>query len=61
MDERTRSRVLRHEYEPPRIVATYSKDDLAEAIRPHGQVAGYQDPGCGGGCGCGCGCGTVIP
>lgn len=40
-------------YVAPRVVATYSREDLAEAIRPHGQVAGYQQPGCGGGCGCG--------
>ena len=41
-------------YVPPKVLATYSKEELAETIKPHGTVPGYNDPGCGGGCGCGC-------
>jgi hypothetical protein len=47
---------MRRVYEPPKVLATYSKEELALAIRPHGSTAGYSN-GCGGGCGCGCGCG----
>ena len=42
----------RRVYEPPKVLATYSKEELALAIRPHGSTAGYSF-GCGGGCGCG--------
>jgi len=43
-------------YAAPRVLASYSKEELADVIRPHGPVPDYSDPGCGGGCGCGCGC-----
>jgi hypothetical protein len=47
---------MKKDYEPPKVLATYSKEQLAEAIRPHGPTGAYgEDPGCGGG-GCGCGC-----
>ncbi len=46
-------RRVRKPYVPPRVLATYSKEDLAEAIKPHGPAASYEDSGCGGGCGCG--------
>lgn len=39
-------------YAPPKILATYGKDELASLMHPHGQSGG----GCG--CGCGCGCGA---
>jgi len=42
-------------YVAPRILASYSKEELADVIRPHGSVPDYADQGCGGGC-CGCGC-----
>jgi len=41
-------------YVEPRVLATYSREELAETIRPHGSVPSYTQPGCG--CGCGCGC-----
>jgi len=40
-------------YAAPRVLASYSKEELADVIRPHGPVPDYSDPGCGGGCGCG--------
>jgi len=46
-------------YTSPKVIASYSRKDLAEAIRPHGSVSGYNDPGCGA-CGCGCGI-TSVP
>ncbi len=42
-------------YEPPRILASYSREELVETIRPHGSTDQYQQPGCGA-CTCGCGC-----
>jgi hypothetical protein len=49
-------------YEEPKVLATYKKEDLEEAVRPHGQVPGEcegglcgDDDGSGTGCGCGCG------
>jgi len=43
-------------YVAPCVIASYSKEELADAIRPHCTVPDYGDPGCGG-CGCGgCGC-----
>ena len=41
-------------YEPPRILASYTREELAETIRPHGAAASYDGQGCG--CSCGCGC-----
>lgn len=46
-------------YVRPQVLATYSREELAETIRPHGPRFGYNDsnePGCG----CGCGC-SIIP
>jgi len=44
----------RKPYAPPQVLVTYTKDELAETIRPHGPQIGYGDAGCGcGGCGCG--------
>ena len=43
------------EYEAPKVLASYTREELAESIRPHGSVDSYSDSGCG--CGCGCGCG----
>jgi hypothetical protein len=37
-------------YESPKVLATYTKDQLAEAMRPHGPEGSYN----GSGCGCGC-------
>ena len=42
-------------YVPPKVLATYKKEDLEEAVMP--QVQGQS----GGGCGCGCGGGVLIP
>jgi hypothetical protein len=56
MDEVTREG--KKIYAVPRVLATYSKEELEEAIRPHGTVDSYTDGGCSvSGCGCGCGCG----
>ena len=48
MDEKRRNDKLKRAYEPPKVLATYTKEDLKEAIRPHGPSFGY------GSCGCGC-------
>jgi hypothetical protein len=42
-------------YAPPKVLATYTKEQLAAAIRPHGPTGSYG--GGQNGCGCGCGCG----
>ena len=36
------------EYESPQVLVSYTKEELEEAIEPHGD---YDQPGCG--CGCG--------
>ena len=36
-------------YVEPKVLATYSKEELEEAIRPHGPSDSYTDNGCGGG------------
>jgi hypothetical protein len=44
-------------YETPRVLASYEKDDLEDAIGIDAEVEGQATPeGGGGGCGCGCGC-----
>lgn len=40
-------------YEPPKVLATYEKEDLEEAIKPYGQIQS-------GGGGCGCGGGSIL-
>ena len=52
-------RADREVYVKPQVLATYSKEELAETVRPHGQVPSYTDQGCGTGCGCGCGCSVL--
>lgn len=37
-------------YQPPKVLASYGKDELESALQPEGQSGG----------GCGCGCGGVI-
>jgi hypothetical protein len=49
MEDKKDLREKKQVYEEPKILATYKKEDLEEAVMPHGQT--------GGGCGCGCGCG----
>jgi hypothetical protein len=52
MEEKRRKLEENELYEKPRVLASYNKEELEEAIQPHeGQVV-Y------GGCGCGCGCGA---
>ncbi|MBI5115792.1 hypothetical protein HZA56_04920 [Candidatus Poribacteria bacterium] len=46
-------------YVKPMVLATYSKEELEETIKPHGSVDSYTDGG-GGGCGCGCGGGSIL-
>ncbi len=41
----------KYTYETPKVLATYSKEELEEAIKPHGSTDSYTDTGCG--CGCG--------
>ena len=36
-------------YETPKVLATYSKEDLEDAIKPHGPSDSYTNDG--GGCG----------
>jgi hypothetical protein len=38
-------------YQPPKVLASYGKDELESALQPEGQS--------GGGCGCGCGGGAI--
>lgn len=43
-------------YEKPKVLASYQKEELEEAIQPEGNDG--NSSGCYGGCGCGCtGCG----
>jgi hypothetical protein len=42
----------KREYRTPDILASYSKEELEEINKPHGQSGGCA-------CGCGCGCGSV--
>jgi len=54
-------KIKRNVYVKPLVLATYSREELEDTIRPHGSVDSYtSDPGgcasCGCGCGCGCGC-----
>ncbi len=52
----------RRPYVKPIVLATYSKEELEETIRPHGTVDSYtNDGGCSGGGGCGCGGGSILP
>ena len=37
-------------YQPPKVLASYEKDELESALRPEGQSGG----------GCGCGCGSIL-
>jgi len=46
VEEEKSERRVKEAYVPPKVLATYSKEELKEAIRPHGS---------GGGCGCGTG------
>ncbi len=39
-------------YVEPRVLATYSKEELDEAIKPHGPSDSYTDNGCG--------CGSIL-
>jgi len=41
-------------YAPPKMLASYTRGELVETIRPHGQVLSYNHDGDGTGCGCGC-------
>jgi len=52
MDRKQDAAPGKEAYQAPQVMATYTKDELADAIRPHGSRIGYGDPGCG--CGCGC-------
>jgi hypothetical protein len=44
-------------YVKPMVLATYSKEELEEVIKPHGPTDSYTSDGCAAGCGCGCGIG----
>jgi hypothetical protein len=48
MPEKT-SRRKKLQYDRPRILASYTREELLETIRPHGTTPSY------GGTGCGCG------
>jgi hypothetical protein len=34
-------------YEEPKVLATYDKEELEEAIKPHGSAPSYNGCGCG--------------
>jgi hypothetical protein len=51
MEDRKKKPEEKRPYEQPKVLATYKKEDLEEAIRPYGQDS--PDSGSGGGCGCG--------
>jgi hypothetical protein len=40
-------------YVKPTILATYSREELEDSIRPHGSIDSYTDNNPTGGCGCG--------
>ena len=47
------------EYEVPKVLASYTREELAESLRPHGPSGSYYNNG--GGCGaCGCGGGSIL-
>lgn len=52
MEKRIKESKTKEKYNAPKVLASYSKEELEEAIQPHGD---YGSPGCSGGCGCGCG------
>lgn len=47
---RNENETSRTAYTPPRILSSYSKEELSDLIRPHGPTPDY---GGQGGCGCG--------
>jgi hypothetical protein len=49
--EKGKAKDRRPQYEPPRVLASYTLEELQETIRPHGPESVHA----GGGCGCGCG------
>ncbi len=52
-----REQAERRTYEAPRVLASYTREELTDSIRPHGPAPSY-DNGCG--CGCGCACSIDI-
>lgn len=50
MNAEEKKKKEKKDYEPPKVLASYDKEELEESIQPQGQISG-------GGCGCGCGCG----
>ena len=50
MDQEKIKKSKKPTYEAPKVLASYDREELEEAILPHG-VLGTN----GGGCGCGCG------
>ena len=46
----------KQKYETPKVLASYEKDELEDAIGLDLEVAGQSS----GGCGCGCGCGSIL-
>ena len=55
MKEQQPEREAKVAYLAPRVLASYTLEELSETLRPHGPQASYDDTGGGGGCGCGCG------
>jgi len=51
MENGKSERRVKDRYVAPKVLATYTREELKETIRPHGPQFGY------GGCGCSCGCG----
>lgn len=50
MSLETDKRKEKKDYTPPKVLASYNKEELEKSLKPYGQIGGT-----GGGCGCGCG------
>ena len=57
MDSSDRKPNPKDAYEPPSVLASYSREDLEVAIGPKGGTPETGGGGCGTGCITGCGCG----
>ena len=59
-----KEKLLKEKYEEPKILASYTKEELEEIIKPHGQGDECVGGACGtpqtGGGGCGCGGGGIL-
>ena len=59
MEDKKNTSTEKLPYVEPKVLATYEKEELQEAIKPHGPTPDYGN-GCAGGGGCGCGGGSIL-